>query len=346
MKKLLMLLLMFPWLISYGQVQDYSIINFVPYQSTLYNGKSIIYSIYVGKQNAGTIAYNENLQFKIYSEGRITLIAGRPILIDVKKGNTYWVQMNPWNGKYGLTDEKTGEKLFKKNINTIYAVEDKNNPIVAPTAEAIAKSPSFGTGFLLTESGLVVTNHHVIDKANKIVLKGINGDYTTTYTAKVLLDDSKNDLAIIQLENKTIKFDSIPYTIRFKGADTGEEIYVLGYPMIKAMGEEVKLTTGVISAKTGYQGDITSYQVSAPVQGGNSGGPLFDKQGNLTGVINSKIQGAEGVTYAIKTNYLNALIDLLPTTPILNGTNKLSGLTTQEQVKKLSKFIFIIEVNN
>lgn len=346
MKKLLLLLLMFPSLFSFGQEQDYSIINFVPYPMTISNGKATIYTIGVGGQNAGTIAYNENLQYKIYSEGRITAIAGRDILLDIKKGNTYWVQLNPMNGKFGLTDERTGERIYKKNIRTIYAEEDRNNPIIAPTAEAISKGPKSGTGFLLSESGLVVTNHHVIDKANKIVLKGINGDYTTTYTARIVVDDEKNDLAILQLENKTIKFEPIPYTIRSKGADTGEEIYVLGYPMITAMGVEVKLTTGVISAKTGYQGDITSYQVSAPVQGGNSGGPLFDKQGNLTGVVNAKIQGAEGVTYAIKTNYLNALIDLLPTSPVLNDNNKLTGLSMQEQVKKLSNFVYIIEVNN
>jgi hypothetical protein len=60
--------------------------------------------------------------------------------------------------------------------------------------------------------------------------------------------------------------------VRSKSAHKGEGIFVLGYPMISLMGEEVKLTTVVVSSKTGYQVDITSYQVSAPVQGGNSGG--------------------------------------------------------------------------
>jgi S1-C subfamily serine protease len=193
---------------------------------------------------------------------------------------------------------------------------------------------------------LVVTNHHVIENGDKITIKGVNGDCTTSYSATVIVDDVNNDISILQIENKTIKFEPISYTVRSKSADKGEGIFVLGYPMISLLGEEVKLTTGVVSSKTGYQGDITSYQVSAPVQGGNSGGPMFDKQGNLTGIINAKIMEAEGVTYAIKTNYLTTLLDLLDTTPILNEESTLKGLTIQEQVKKLSNFVYIIEVNN
>lgn len=66
------------------------------------------------------------------------------------------------------------------------------------------------------------------------------------------------------------------------------------------MGDEIKLTTGVISSKTGFQGDVSLYQISAPIQPGNSGGPLFDNKGNLIGIVNAKHKGAENVGYAIK----------------------------------------------
>jgi len=347
MKRLLLLVLLFQSIDSIAQEQDFSIINFVTNKCS---GK-VSFSIYLNEQLAGSINPKENLEYKIYSEGRISiaLIINSYRLtrtIDVKKGNTYYFEVNNWRGKYEIIPEAIGKEYFAQNLNTIKAEENVSTPIGTLSKETLSKGPKSGTGFLLSESGLVVTNHHVIENGSKIMIKGINGDYTTAYSAKILADDKNNDLAILQIENKTITFEPIPYTVRNKGADTGEEIYVLGYPMITSMGEEVKLTTGVISAKTGYQGDITSYQVSAPVQGGNSGGPMFDKQGNLTGVINAKIHGAEGVTYAIKTNYLNTLIDLLSTTPVLNESNKLTGLSMQEQVKQLSNFVYIIEVNN
>jgi S1-C subfamily serine protease len=110
------------------------------------------------------------------------------------------------------------------------------------------------------------------------------------------------------------------------------------------MGDEIKLTNGIISSKTGFQGDITSYQISAPIQPGNSGGPLFDKFGNLIGVINAKHIGAENVSYAIKVSYLKNLIDLLPTEPTLNNINVLKNLSLSDQVKQLNKFVYIIEV--
>ena len=87
--------------------------------------------------------------------------------------------------------------------------------------------------------------------------------------------------------------------------------------MRATMGDEVKLTNGIISSKSGFQGDVTSYQITAPVQQGNSGGPLFDSKGNIIGIINAKHAGAENASYAIKASYLMNLIDLMPTPPKL-----------------------------
>ncbi|WP_317898049.1 S1C family serine protease [Aurantibacillus circumpalustris] len=263
------------------------------------------------------------------------------INLDLEFPKTHYIFCSSAPGETKLIDEQIGEDLISNKPLTIIE-EDLLNPIIR---SALFSTPKTGTGFLLTETGLVVTNYHVIEKAKKIELSGINGSFDKSYTAKVVVEDKKNDLAILQIENKDAKYDPTPYSIRSKNAETGEDIFVLGYPMIRSMGEEIKLTTGVISAKTGYKGDVTTYQVSAPVQGGNSGGPLFDKQGNVVGIINAKILGAEGVTYAIKTTYLNSLIDLLPNKPVLNEFSKLDKLTLEEQVKLISRFVYIIKIN-
>jgi len=289
------------------------------------------------------VFYNEGeLKIMLTEMFKVHQISYQIINLDVEFSKTYYIVCSSTSGETKLVDEEIGEDIILKKYLTIFREDLRNSIIKSP----FFSSPKSGTGFALSETGLVITNYHVIDKAKKIELTGINGRFTTSYSAKVIVEDQKNDLAILQLENKDIKFDSIPYTIRLKGAEPGEGVYVLGYPMIKSMGEEVKLTTGVISAKTGYKGDVTTYQVSAPVQGGNSGGPLFDKQGNLIGVINAKILGAEGVTYAIKTGYINSLIDLLPSNPLINMKNKIEKLPLEEQVKQISKFVYIIKVSN
>ena len=107
----------------------------------------------------------------------------------------------------------------------------------------------------------------------------------------------------------------------------------------------MELTNGIISSKTGFQGDVTSYQLSAPVQPGNSGGPLFDDKGNIVGVINAKHLDTENVTYAVKSTYLLNLIEILPLPPKLQPINNLGGKTLSEQVKLVKNYTYIIEVN-
>lgn len=203
---------------------------------------------------------------------------------------------------------------------------------------------SSGTGFGISSNGIIVTNFHVIDGAKTIKVRGINSDFNKTYKAKVLVSDKNNDLAIIQIDDYGFtSLGTIPYTIKTGLAGVGENIFVLGYPLRATMGDEIKLTNGIISSRTGFQGDITSYQISAPVQPGNSGGPLFDSQGNLIGIINAKHGGAENASYAVKSSYLSNLIELLPNPPKLQTVNSLSGKTLTQQVEMAKKYVYIIE---
>lgn len=200
-----------------------------------------------------------------------------------------------------------------------------------------------GTGFAL-KNGYILTNHHVIDDANTIDIYGIGGDFTRSYKAKVIGSDKVNDLALLKVSDSDFKgFGNIPYSFKSKISDVGEDIYVLGYPLTATMGEEIKLTNGIISAKTGFDGDVSQYQISAPVQPGNSGGPLLDYNGNVIGVICAKHRGAENVTYAIKTSQVRNLIESVSDLSILNTTNQITGKTLKDQVKLVNKFVYIIK---
>ena len=109
------------------------------------------------------------------------------------------------------------------------------------------------------------------------------------------------------------------------------------------MGEEIKLTNGIISARTGFDGDVTTYQLSAPVQPGNSGGPMFDEDGNVIGVICAKHVGAENVAYAVKTSQVKNLIESISDLSILNTKNTLQGKSLKDQVKEVKNYVYLIK---
>lgn len=203
-----------------------------------------------------------------------------------------------------------------------------------------------GTGFALN-NGYIVTNYHVIENAKSISVQGIKGDFTSKYNATIIATDKYNDLALLQISDNNFNgFGTIPYNVKTTVSDVGEDVFVLGYPLTSTMGDEIKLTTGVISSKTGFQGNVSLYQISAPVQPGNSGGPLFDNKGNLIGIVSAKHKDAENVGYAIKTSYLKNLIESSTLTSILPNNNQVVGQPLTERVKKLKNYVFMITCSN
>jgi len=200
-----------------------------------------------------------------------------------------------------------------------------------------------GTGFAISSNGLVVTSYHVIERVNRIQIRGVNGNFNKVFSARVIAFDKNNDLAILKVDDVDFAvIQGIPYILSDKIADVGEDIFVLGYPLRAFMGDEIKLTNGLISSKSGFQGDVTSYQISAAVQPGSSGCPLFDKNGNVIGVVNARLF-VESAAYAVKNSYLKTLLNSLDNPPLLPKFNMLSGMSLSEQVKEIKKFVYIIE---
>lgn len=203
--------------------------------------------------------------------------------------------------------------------------------------------PKSGTGFLISNDGIVVTNNHVVENADKILLKCFLDNSTKTYEASLLLSDPKNDLALLKLSDNSFAKTKIPFLLKDASAEVGEDIFVLGYPLTTTMGEELKVTTGIVSSRTGFQGDVTSYQISAPVQPGNSGGPLLNNSGDVIGIVSAKHTDTENVTYAIKSNYLKLLIETIEPKVNLPTKNTYSKKNLVDKIKILRDLIFIIE---
>ena len=137
-----------------------------------------------------------------------------------------------------------------------------------------------------------------------------------------------------------------PYSFYPSMIDVGENIYVLGYPLTKSMGDEIKLTNGIVSSRSGYEGDVSLYQISAPIQPGNSGGPMFDMKGRLVGIICAKHEGAENASYAIKSSYLKNLIESVSSASIFPTSTKPMDKELKDQVKKIKNYVYIIKCSN
>lgn len=201
-----------------------------------------------------------------------------------------------------------------------------------------------GTGFALND-GYIVTNFHVADDASLIEIFGINGDFTQGHKAKVIGKDKVSDIAILRIEDEIVRnnWSAPDYSINYNMGDVGENIFALGYPLINTMGEEIKLTNGIISSRSGYEGDVTNYQISVPIQPGNSGGPMFNEDGEIIGIICAKHTEAENAGYAIKTSYLKNLIESVSSLNIVPSTNKLKGKPLKDQVKAIKNSVFLIK---
>ena len=206
-----------------------------------------------------------------------------------------------------------------------------------------------GSGFFVNEKGYIATNYHVVDGAKAIEVTFIRNGEAENYPASVVMSDKQNDLAIIKIDSPSFQpMPTIPYNFSTRIKDTGSEVFTLGYPIADVMGEEVKFTDGKISSKTGIQGDVTVYQISVPIQPGNSGGPLFDNQGNLVGITSSGLNRdyfkSENVNYAIKSSYLKSLIDSLPYQIELQTQSDISSKPLTEKIKLFQSYMTYIKI--
>ena len=201
-----------------------------------------------------------------------------------------------------------------------------------------------GTGFAISSDGYLVTSYHVVSGADSVFIQNSAGQQ---YKVKKIYRDPAHDLAILKVSDDNFTgFGTLPYSFKATDSDLGERVYTLGYPR-----EDMVFGEGSLSSRTGFEGDTTSYQISIPVNPGNSGGPLLDNQGNLIGVISGKQLDLQGAAFAVKSAYLQQLVEQLSQdsldTPIkLSKSNLLAGASRTRQLKRIDDFVFVIKVYN
>ncbi len=138
-----------------------------------------------------------------------------------------------------------------------------------------------GTGFVVSNKGHIITNHHVIENCNQINVHNRN----SVISSQVIALDKTNDLALLKANftpSSILKLDE-------DGPELMEDIFVAGFPFGKDISSSVKITKGIVSSLTGIGNDNSIIQIDAAIQPGNSGGPILSQDGNVIGVAVAKL---------------------------------------------------------
>ena len=210
-----------------------------------------------------------------------------------------------------------------------------------------AKMLSGGSGFLIDTKGFIITNTHVLKGNGAIV---INSEGQELH-ANIIYSDYSSDLALLKIDDEDFKAPkNIPFVIRKKMTDLGEEIFTLGYPR---KDNDIVYGKGYLSAQTGYNGDSNSYQIQISANPGSSGAPLFNDKGEIIGIINTRQKQAEGVAFAIKSTKIFDLIEMVnekenkKAGKIKLSKNNTANLSNRKsQVSNLKSYIYSIRSYN
>lgn len=293
--------------------------------------------------NQLTGAHNKSTDNYYYGENRITGTNR-----DVKWLPTSWQLSNDYSFveltlKYGRDEYKTlyqrvwPENLMAHNNAVVNKKQEKQKNYNDNTIIAVAS----GSGFVVSESGFIITNNHVINGCNEVTI-----NYNSnSYDASVVQTDNVNDLALLKADFNPDTILPISET----NADLLEEIYVAGFPFGESISKTVKVTMGIVSSLSGIGNNFSNLQIDAALQPGNSGGPILNNKGNVVGVAVSKLDFKtvldrfgvvpEGTNFGIKSSSLTNFLQSnnVKTIPASN-----KNISRSELAKKItSSTIFV-----
>jgi S1-C subfamily serine protease len=192
-----------------------------------------------------------------------------------------------------------------------------------------------GTGFFITPDGYFLTNYHVIAGSERIRIQ--SGE--ALIDAKLVRRDQANDIAVLKVEGH---FVCLTIGLSNK-VNIGDDVFTIGFPAPDLQGVAPKLTKGNISATSGLKDDPRFFQISIPVQPGNSGGPLIDERGNAVGIVASTLSPSiaisngfipQNVNYAVKTTYAVPLIEAIPGVKEKLPTIDISTLRSGSEIRE------------
>ena len=268
----------------------------------------------------------------------------------VISGMEYVDKIKLGKGKNGAVKNPDRIVSMKIMSDEIAEKPKKKKPIESPDDDKIVPAAS-GSGFFVSNSGDIITNHHVIDqcKTVKVIFKG------SAVEAKTIAMDKVNDIAILKAN---IKPDKI-YPVSNEDVSLLEDVIVAGFPLGKKVSSSIKTHKGVVTSLAGAGDNYSNFQTDATINQGNSGGPIMNQKGNIIGIAVATWveEGVQGVHFGIKSSTLKTFasangLKFLPQNNrdlsnkqlgelITNGTVYLECHMTIAKIKKM-----IAEANN
>lgn len=238
------------------------------------------------------------------------------------------------------------QQLSKKFENTerrvnALSAQVASEKIVVDKAPTNVPIKSGGTGFLIDGKGYLVTNAHVVEGSSTVVVQNNKGQ---EFRAALVNVNPVSDIAILRIEDADFRpLASLPYSLKKSGAELGEQVFTLGYPR-----EEIVYNEGYMSARTGFNGDTLTCQIGVSANPGNSGGPVFNHNGEVIAIINTRQTQVEGVVFAINARNIFSSVDSVMKDSSTNSvklttSNTLKGLDRVQQIRKIQDCVFMVK---
>jgi S1-C subfamily serine protease len=207
--------------------------------------------------------------------------------------------------------------LFVTSCTTTNQLNNSSSPLEIKTGDNAT-----GTGFMFSSSDYVITSYHVVHGSKSISVRLNNGEHID---ATIAVKDTNNDIAILKLSKSPTSRQNIITLGDSTSVKTGDRVFTYGFPLVDLLGhQEPRYSEGFVNSLSGISNDPRLFQVSIPIQPGNSGGPVFNEKGELIGIATSSIDSVQtqkvfgatpqNVNFAIKSSYINSLLPNLPDT--------------------------------
>ena len=242
-----------------------------------------------------------------------------------------------------LEKEKQKRIELEKKLAALEAEKKKQKIKQKPSNE-------IGSGFYVSKFRHIVTNQHVVNKCKKIT---VGDSMNSQIPADLIASDKRNDLAILQTvsmemasaDTKTfvqrLAVQIVPIIsgglMRSEDVSGGEDILVAGYPLGNMVSDTIKVTKGIVSATKGMDNDVSQFEIDAIIRKGNSGGPIYDKRGNIVGVAVSRlnVNRTDTINFGIKGSTVKQFLSAhdIPT----KWSNRNKDLTSKDIYKIASK---------
>ena len=230
-------------------------------------------------------------------------------------------------------NSETAKKIEEKKL----VKKEKKKTLKSDDSKIVAFSS--GSGFFISKTGHIVTNHHVINGCSpvKVIYKGYEK------VVRVLAIDRINDLAIIK---SNINPDKV-FAISNKDVSLLDDIIIAGYPLGKKVSSAIKTSKGSVTSLAGYKDNFSNFQTDAALNSGNSGGPIINLRGDVVGVAVAyfgKEKGVEGFNFGIKSSTLRTFanannIGFLPPTSWRGLSQDMPNVDLAQLVTEATVFV-------